>query len=84
MQGCGLVDRGFKLSHFRIDLCYKPWLLFRLTNNKRNEMRELLRFVAYMFYVNHEIARDKRRARKAGIDVANDEEWLVANDLEAR
>ena len=47
-------------------------------------MRELLRLVAYMFYVNHEIARDKRRARKAGIDVANDEEWLVANDLEAR
>ena len=84
MQGCGLAGQNFKLNHFRIDLCYKPWLLFRLTNNKRNKMRELLRFVAYMFYVNHEIARDKRRARKAGIDVANDEEWLVANDLEAR
>lgn len=47
-------------------------------------MRELLRFVAYMFYVNHEIARDKRMARKHGIDTKRDEEFLVSNDLEVR
>ena len=42
----------------------------------------LLQFIAYAFQVNHEVARDKRRARKAGIDPEADEEFRLANDLD--
>jgi hypothetical protein len=43
---------------------------------------EILRAIAWTFQVNHEIARAKRRARKAGIDPEVDEEFRLANDLE--
>lgn len=46
------------------------------------KLLDLLRLVAWMFQENHDLAKQKRAARRAGVDPEADEEFRTVNDLD--